>query len=91
MEFICGLLNVRNFRRQDINGIPEAIKHLKTGYLINAGSTDELVKAIQELKDNRILREKLSKDGRDFVLQNFNEATVAEIALERYLEALRNK
>jgi glycosyltransferase involved in cell wall biosynthesis len=73
----------------DINGIPEAIKHLETGYLIKAGSGDELVKAIQKLKDDKILREKLSKNGREFVLENFNEKAVAKIALERYLEALQ--
>jgi len=73
----------------DVNGIPEAIKHLKTGYLIKAGSADELVKAIQELKSNKALREKLSKNGREFVLENFNEDIVAKIALERYLESLR--
>ena len=73
----------------DINGIPEAIKHLETGYLIKAGSSDELVKAIQKLKDDKILREKLSKNGREFVLENFNEKAVAKIALERYLEALQ--
>lgn len=75
----------------DINGIPEAIQHLETGYLIDAGDTDQLTNAIQELKDNRTLREKLSKNGRDFVLENFNEAAVAEIAIEQYLNSLQEK
>jgi glycosyltransferase involved in cell wall biosynthesis len=72
-----------------VNGIPEAIKHLETGYLIKAGSADELASAVQELKGDKILRENLSKSGRRFVLENFNENTVAKIALERYLDALR--
>ena len=72
----------------DVNGIPEAIKHLETGYLIEPGNALELVEAIRQLKENKSLREKLSKNGREFVLENFNENTVAEIALERYLEAL---
>lgn len=72
-----------------VNGIPEAIKHLETGYLIKPGSADELFRAVQELKDDKTLREKLSKNGREFVLENFNENIVAKIALERYLNALR--
>lgn len=72
-----------------INGIPEALKHLETGYLIDAGNSDALVKAIRELKDNQTLRETLSKNGRKFVLENFSENVVAEVALERYLESLR--
>lgn len=73
----------------DINGIPEAVKHLETGYLIKPGNADELVRAVQELKDNRLLRESLSKNGREFVLKNFSEEVVSKIAVERYLKALR--
>ena len=71
-----------------INGIPEAIKHLETGFLIEPGSSAELVSAIQKLKDDKILREKLSKQGREFVMLNFNQQTVAKIAIAKYLEAL---
>ena len=75
----------------NINGIPEAIKHLETGYLIQAGKVEELTKAIQILKDDRALREKLSKNGREFVLSNFSEKTVAKFAVEKYVEALHVK
>ncbi len=71
-----------------VNGIPEAVRHLETGYLIKPGSSDELAEAIRHLKDNQILRESLSKNGRDFVLEKFNEKVVAKIAVERYLESL---
>lgn len=72
----------------DINGIPEAVKHLETGLLIKPGSSDELAVAVQQLKDNRELKEELAKKGRAFVLEKFNEKVVAEIVLARYLESL---
>ncbi len=75
----------------NINGIPEAIKHLETGYLIEAGNSETLKNAIIELKDDIHLREKLSKNGREFVLANFNEDVVAKIAVEKYIEAFRVK
>ena len=71
----------------NINGIPEAVKHLETGYLIEAGNAETLVEAIKTLKDDKALREKLAKNGREFVLANFNEKIVAKIALEKYFEA----
>jgi glycosyltransferase involved in cell wall biosynthesis len=74
-----------------INGIPEAIKHLETGYLIEAGNSEALKNAIVKLKDDFQLREKLSKNGREFVLANFNEKVVAKIAIEKYIEAFRLK
>lgn len=73
----------------DVNGIPEAARHLETGYLIKAGSVNNLVEAVQRLKDDETLREKLSKNGREFVLENFSEDTVARIAVEKYLESLQ--
>ncbi len=68
----------------NINGIPEAIKHLETGYLIEPGSSDALMNAVLEIKNDERLREKLSKNGREYVLNKFNENAVAQIALERY-------
>jgi len=75
----------------EINAIPEAIKHLQTGLLIEAGNSVALKDAIQKLKDNDELREDLSKNGREYVLTKFNEKTVAKIAVESYLEAYRQR
>ncbi len=71
----------------DINGIPEAIKHLETGYLIAPGAVEELKNAIQTLKNDSTLRERLSKNGRGFVLANFSEEAVAKIAAKNYIES----
>jgi len=74
-----------------INAIPEAIKHLQTGVLIEAGNSIALKDAIQELKDSDELRKRLSKNGREYVLEKFNEKTVAKIAVGSYVEAYRQR
>jgi glycosyltransferase involved in cell wall biosynthesis len=73
----------------NINGIPEAVKHLETGYLIEPGNIQELVNAIQTLKDKPDLRGKLSKNGREYVLTNFSQQKVAKIAAENYIKSFQ--
>lgn len=72
----------------NINAIPEAVKNLETGILIEAGESNELAEAIELLKNDKKLREKLGKNGREWVLANFNEKSVAEIAFQNYRKAL---
>jgi glycosyltransferase involved in cell wall biosynthesis len=73
----------------DVYAIPEAVKNLETGILIEAGNSDALAKAIGLLKEDNDLRRKLSQNGRTFVLENFNEKTVAEIVFENYKAAFK--
>lgn len=75
----------------NINAIPEAVKHLETGWLIEPGSSKLLAYAVQTLKDDVNLRNKLSRNGRKFALENFNETAVAKIAVESYLDAFRGQ
>jgi glycosyltransferase involved in cell wall biosynthesis len=72
-----------------VNGIPEAVKHLETGLLIEAGDAGKLIEAIENLKNNKPLREKVAAAGREFVLRNFDERRTAKIAWESYKEAFR--
>jgi glycosyltransferase involved in cell wall biosynthesis len=74
----------------DINAIPEAIKHLETGLLIKPGDSEELKNAILKLKNDETLREKLKKNGREYVLGKFNENEVAKIAIKTYQESFSN-
>jgi glycosyltransferase involved in cell wall biosynthesis len=71
----------------NVYAIPEAIINGKTGLLIEAGDSGALADAIKILKNDRILRKKLAQNGREWVLANFNEKKVAEIAFESYREA----
>jgi glycosyltransferase involved in cell wall biosynthesis len=72
----------------NVYAIPEAVKNLETGILIEAGDSSALATAILTLKNDKILSEKLGKAGREFVLQNFDERTVAKIAWASYVEAI---
>jgi glycosyltransferase involved in cell wall biosynthesis len=72
----------------NVNAIPEAVKHLETGWLIEAGDAPELARAITVLKADVGLRKKLSENGRRFVLANFNERVVAKIAFDRYSKSV---
>ena len=71
----------------NINAIPEAIKHLETGILIEPGESDALKSAIQLLKDDKALRETLAKNGREYALEKFDEKVVAKIAVETYIKS----
>ncbi len=75
----------------NINAIPEAIIHLETGLLIKPGDVGELKAAILLLRNDPLLREKLAIQGKKHVLKNFDEQTVAKIAVERYLKSLDHK
>lgn len=72
----------------EIYAIPEAIKHEGTGLLINPGRAEELSDAIVRLYEDRTLREALAKNGRDFVVANFDEREASKIAIDAYKEAL---
>ncbi len=75
----------------DVNAIPEALKNEETGLLIEAGNSSELVRAIEKLKSDPVLRAKISVQGRRFVLENFDERVCAGKVLETYENALRSK
>jgi glycosyltransferase involved in cell wall biosynthesis len=72
----------------NINAIPEAVKDLETGLLIEAGDSAALAGAILRLKNDPELRESLSLKGREFVLANFDERDAAAFALNAYEECL---
>lgn len=72
----------------NVYAIPEAVKNLETGILIEAGDDDALADAILTLKNDDALREKLAKNGREWVLKNFDEREAARIAIAAYKESL---
>jgi glycosyltransferase involved in cell wall biosynthesis len=74
----------------NVYAIPEAVKDLETGILIEAGDSKALADAIVTLKNDDELRERLGRNGREFVLHNFDERDAAASAIEAYEEALRD-
>ncbi len=75
----------------NVNGIPEAIRHLDTGWLIEAGDSDGLAEAVRTLKNDPWLREKLSANGREIVLRDFDERDAAKTALAAYQKAFAKR
>ncbi|GEM_PF-1657675 len=63
-------------------GIPEVVKHLETGYLVRAGSAEELKKGMKELLGKKSLRKKIAKNGRGHVRKNYSwEKLLADFEL----------
>ena len=75
----------------NINAIPEAVKNEKTGILIEAGNSEQLAAAIKRLQEDDKLKIKLSENGRDFVIEQFDERVCAEIVLKSYESALKSR
>jgi glycosyltransferase involved in cell wall biosynthesis len=72
----------------DLNAIPEAVKHNETGLLVKIGDSKSLSEAVLKMYQDKNLREQLGKNGRRFVLENFDEQFWARIALENYEKCL---
>jgi glycosyltransferase involved in cell wall biosynthesis len=72
----------------NVYAIPEAVKHLETGILIEAGDADALAEWILKLRDDPDLRARLAAAGREFVTTNFDERDAAATAIAEYKEAL---
>lgn len=75
----------------NVYAIPEAVKNGETGILIEAGDSDALAGAIKSLKNDAPLRKKLGQNGQAWVLKNFNEIKVAEIAFQAYAESFERE
>ena len=67
-----------------VNAIPEAIKHLETGILVDAGNSGKLALAIGKLADDRELQEKLGENAQRVVLENFEEQVTGQKMLRLY-------
>lgn len=68
----------------DVYGIPEAIHNDETGLLIPAGDNIALARAIERLCVDDKLRERIGAEGRQFVLQHFDERDAARKAVAAY-------
>lgn len=71
----------------NVYAIPEAVKNLETGLLVEPGDAEGLADAILKLKGDGPLRDRLSATGREFVLANFDERDAAAKAIASYEEA----
>ncbi len=75
----------------DTDAIPEAVEHLKTGFLIAPHDSAILGDAIENLLRDDSLRRELGENARKKVIEKFNDKKLGEIMLELYEKALDNK
>lgn len=73
-----------------VGGVPEAVRHLETGYAARAGDPADLAEGIRHLLDNAPLREQLGRRGREVVEAEYTLQLQAERFLALY-EDLREQ
>jgi glycosyltransferase involved in cell wall biosynthesis len=74
----------------NINAIPEALVHEKTGLLVEPEDPESLAEAINRLREDEGLAAALSKQGREIVLDKFSDQVIAGIALDAYGKAIND-
>ena len=62
----------------NIGGIPELIEDGKTGFLIEAGNHDDLIKKINQVFDQPIVASNMSSKGKEAMQENFNWDSIAK-------------
>ncbi len=70
----CGLPCVGS----NTEGIPEVIVDTKTGFLFESGNANDLADKLEVLINDPVLRNKMGKKGRDFVVDNLSESKQAD-------------
>ena len=62
----------------NIGGIPELIEDGKTGFLIEAGNHDDLIKKINQVFDQPVVASNMSSKGKETMQENLNWDSVAK-------------
>jgi len=69
----------------DVGGISENVKHGQSGFLYDSTNVDAFTSTIRDLSQDRLLREKLGKAGRDTVKDSFTQTNLVS-GFERAIE-----
>lgn len=68
----------------NVFAIPEALIHERTGLLIESGDSNALAESILRLKNDPEMSRTLAENGRNFVLQHFDERIAANTVIQSY-------
>jgi glycosyltransferase involved in cell wall biosynthesis len=71
-----------------IGGIPETVDDGVTGLLVTPGDVNELTEALVQLAQDRFLRERMGRAGREKVEREFDAIQVAQQNLDVYRQAI---
>lgn len=75
----------------DINAIPEAVEHLKTGFLIPPNDSAAIENAILKLLNDETARRRIGSAAREKVIEKFNDKIAGETMLKLYENAFDRK
>lgn len=91
MVFLESLLCGTPVITTDSGGMTDIIKHNKTGIIVPQKNSQAISDAIIELLKNEDLRNRLSKNGKLFVKENFNWEKIAREYYQVYVNINQNK
>lgn len=74
----------------NVFAISEAVTHEKTGLLIESGDGNALAESILRLKNDPEMARTLAENGRNFVLQHFDERVAANTVIQSYKRCFPN-
>lgn len=74
----------------NVYAIPEALRHLETGILTEPGDSSGLADAVALLREDPELYSRVSIDGRQFVMEKFDERIAAARCVESYFSCFDN-
>ena len=75
----------------NVGGLPKVVKGGETGLIVERENVDALSKAMLKLIEDPLLRERMGKAGRQYILNNFNWDDNATLMEKVYVEVLRKK
>ncbi len=75
----------------NVGGIPEFVIPSRTGLLIEPKSSQMLADAIIQLLDNKPLRDEMSRECRELIVNNFSWQKIANKTLDFYIDLIRGK
>jgi len=73
----------------DVGGMPDAVRHMETGYLAKLADADALAEGIRALLVDDELRQRLSVNCREVAEREFSTDVEAKRFVELYEEVLR--
>lgn len=74
-----------------VDAIPEAIRPMQTGILVEPKKPEELASAILKLLDDASLRNSLAEGALKYVTQKFDMKSICEIIMSSYEESLKSE